>query len=162
MFISFRSLAAATFDYYDDHEQLSYDLDTEQSKAKYDTRILTQQLKSEVSEATDVQIDKTSANIYSNRAANADVNGGISGAAADSDNDDVVEATNAYTGNRDSSNADAAAADASSNGDDNFNNNNNKQHAEDDDEVQPHERAASCYTGGHKYTHGQKVLYAQD
>ncbi|XP_036332391.1 myb-like protein Q [Rhagoletis pomonella] len=41
---------AAPFEYFDDHDQLSYDLDTEQSKAKYDTRLLSEQmLKSEKS-----------------------------------------------------------------------------------------------------------------
>ncbi|XP_023158366.1 homeotic protein female sterile [Ceratitis capitata] len=41
---------AAPFEYFEDHDQLSYDLDTEQSKAKYDTRLLSEQmLKSEKS-----------------------------------------------------------------------------------------------------------------
>ncbi|XP_028900598.1 putative uncharacterized protein DDB_G0282129 [Zeugodacus cucurbitae] len=35
---------AAPFEYFEDHDQLSYDLDTEQSKAKYDTRLLSEQM----------------------------------------------------------------------------------------------------------------------
>ncbi|XP_067631725.1 uncharacterized protein [Eurosta solidaginis] len=41
---------ATSFEYFEDHDQLSYDLDTEQSEAKYDTRLLSEQmLKSEKS-----------------------------------------------------------------------------------------------------------------
>lgn len=35
---------ATPFEYFEDHDQLSYDLDTEQSKAKYDTRLLSEQM----------------------------------------------------------------------------------------------------------------------
>ncbi|XP_053965155.1 hybrid signal transduction histidine kinase L [Anastrepha ludens] len=73
---------AAPFEYFEDHDQLSYDLDTEQSKAKYDTRLLSEQmLKSEKSTER-----------YESADNHAGVSSGIGGSSAtNSELDDDIE-----------------------------------------------------------------------
>jgi len=104
-------LAALPFEYVDEHEDFNYDLDTAQSQAKYDARLLSQQMLS------DAELQRQ----------------GVSGG-----QDNALDA--------DSSRAQGIAAgsdlEAASSAQEN---------------LEPHSRAASCFTNGHKYTHGQKV-----
>ncbi|XP_037951150.1 putative mediator of RNA polymerase II transcription subunit 26 [Teleopsis dalmanni] len=92
----FSTAGTVSLDYVDDHDQLSYDLDTQQSKAKYDTRLLSEQMRKDqkVVKSSEEDMDK---HIGSNEELNQS------------------------------------------------------------DDMEPHERAASCHSGGRKYTHGQKV-----
>ncbi|XP_016941093.3 homeobox protein 13 [Drosophila suzukii] len=102
---------ALPFEYVDEHEDFNYDLDTAQSQAKYDARLLSQQMLS------DAELQRQ----------------GVSGG-----QDNALDA--------DSSRAQGIAAgsdlEAASSAQEN---------------LEPHSRAASCFTNGHKYTHGQKV-----
>jgi len=104
-------LAALPFEYVDEHEDFNYDLDTAQSQAKYDARLLSQQMLS------DAELQRQGASGGQDNALDAD-SSRAQGIAAGSDLE--------------------AASSAQEN-------------------LEPHSRAASCFTNGHKYTHGQKV-----
>ncbi|XP_030384728.1 probable serine/threonine-protein kinase tsuA isoform X2 [Scaptodrosophila lebanonensis] len=89
--------AALPFEYFDEHDDLNYDLDTVQSQAKYDAHLLSEQMLSdaELEQKPDTGIGTTGSN--------------------------------------------------------------KEQQQQEEDNMEPHSRAAACFTNGRKYTHGQKV-----
>ncbi|XP_022225643.2 homeotic protein female sterile [Drosophila obscura] len=89
---------ALPFEYLDEHDDFNYDLDTAQSQAKYDARLLSQQM---LSDAELLQ---------------------------------QAEGTGPHTVRPQGGLSDGSVED-----------------------LEPHSRAAACFTNGHKYTHGQKV-----
>ncbi|XP_033234070.1 myb-like protein Q [Drosophila pseudoobscura] len=97
---------ALPFEYLDEHDDFNYDLDTAQSQAKYDARLLSQQMLS------DTELRQQA---------------GATGLESESTLD--PHTLRAQGGRSDGS-------------------------VED---LEPHSRAAACFTNGHKYTHGQKV-----
>lgn len=105
---------ALPFEYLED--DLNYDLDEAQSQAKYDARLLSEQMLS------DAELQQR-----------ADTESGYSSSSSTSSN------PNSSSNNGAQSAAGAVGSSA----------------AEDD--LEPHSRAAACFTNGHKYTHGQKV-----
>lgn len=108
---------ALPFEYSEDHEdEFNYDLDEAQSQAKYDARLLSEQMLS------DAELQQR-----------ADTESGYSSSSSTSSN------PNSSSNNGAQSAAGAVGSSA----------------AEDD--LEPHSRAAACFTNGHKYTHGQKV-----
>lgn len=116
---------ALPFEYSEDHEdEFNYDLDEAQSQAKYDARLLSEQMLSdaELQQRADAESGYSSSSISSGLG-NANVNP-----------------------NSNSNNGAQLAAAAGAVG---------SSAAEDD--LEPHSRAAACFTNGHKYTHGQKV-----
>ncbi|XP_050743542.1 probable basic-leucine zipper transcription factor Q isoform X2 [Drosophila biarmipes] len=102
---------ALPFEYVDEHEDFNYDLDTAQSQAKYDARLLSQQMLS------DAELQRQ----------------GVSGAQDSALDGDSSRAQGIAAG------SDLEAASSAQ------------------ENLEPHSRAASCFTNGHKYTHGQKV-----
>ncbi|XP_020815452.1 homeotic protein female sterile [Drosophila serrata] len=98
---------ALPFEYVDEHDDFNYDLDTAQSQAKYDARLLSQQMLSDA----ELQRQDNGLEPGSPRAQ------GIGAASV------------------------ADGADGSPT----------------EEDLEPHSRAAACFTNGHKYTHGQKV-----
>ncbi|XP_030562866.1 alpha-protein kinase 1 [Drosophila novamexicana] len=115
---------ALPFEYLDEHvDDFNYDLDEAQSQAKYDARLLSEQMLS------DAELQQR-----------ADIESGIiSSSNTNNDNNN----NNNFNAN---SNTDSTAAAAGS-----------SSAAEAADDLEPHSRAAACFTNGHKYTHGQKV-----
>lgn len=108
---------ALPFEYLEDHEdEFNYDLDEAQSQAKYDARLLSEQMLS------DAELQQR-----------ADIEAGYSSTSS-----------TGFNPNSNSNNGAQAAAGAVG-----------SSAAEDD--LEPHSRAAACFTNGHKYTHGQKV-----
>lgn len=108
---------ALPFEYLEDHEdEFNYDLDEAQSQAKYDARLLSEQMLS------DAELQQR-----------ADTEAGYSSSSSSGSN------PNSNSNNGAQSAAGAVGSSA----------------AEDD--LEPHSRAAACFTNGHKYTHGQKV-----
>ncbi|KAH8267088.1 hypothetical protein KR018_002147 [Drosophila ironensis] len=106
-----RTGEALPFEYLDEHDDFNYDLDTAQSQAKYDARLLSQQMLSE-------------AELQRQRSQDMP--------------DDVLDPDSTRAqGMSSASGMDPAGL------------------AEED--LEPHSRAAACFTNGHKYTHGQKV-----
>lgn len=105
--------AALPFEYLDEHDDLNYDLDTAQSQAKYDARLLSQQMLS------DVELQRQR---------------------ADGEQDNALDSDSPRAqGMRAASAADGADGSPT------------------EEDLEPHSRAAACFTNGHKYTHGQKV-----
>ncbi|XP_058987005.1 homeobox protein 13 isoform X2 [Musca domestica] len=159
---------AVPYEYFDDHDQSFYDLDTEQIQAKYDTRLLSQQMlkTSDAEEHQSLESKKGSSpfSAVDGSTANEErMGGGGAGGAS------FVFAGKQHT---ESSLTDSdiltklKTNDASQNGNNNNNNSNNNKDTTRIDETTPAitekqeihlPRAASCYTNGQKYTHGQKV-----
>ncbi|XP_017003893.2 probable basic-leucine zipper transcription factor Q [Drosophila takahashii] len=102
---------ALPFEYVDEHEDFNYDLDTAQSQAKYDARLLSQQMLS------DAELQRQAGSGAQDNALDAD--------------SPRAQGIGAGSG-----------LDAGSSAQEN---------------LEPHSRAAACFTNGHKYTHGQKV-----
>ncbi|KAH8348851.1 hypothetical protein KR084_011856 [Drosophila pseudotakahashii] len=102
---------ALPFEYVDEHEDFNYDLDTAQSQAKYDARLLSQQMLS------DAELQRQAGSGGQDNALDAD-SPRAQGIGAGSDLDAGTSAQ---------------------------------------ENLEPHSRAAACFTNGHKYTHGQKV-----
>ncbi|KAH8394679.1 hypothetical protein KR222_001665, partial [Zaprionus bogoriensis] len=113
---------ALPFEYLEEHEDdFNYDLDEAQSQAKYDARLLSEQMLSdaELQQRADMEAgysSSSSANVNANSSPNSDSDNGGQSAAAAAVGSSAVE-----------------------------------------DDLEPHSRAAACFTNGHKYTHGQKV-----
>ncbi|XP_017093870.2 probable serine/threonine-protein kinase MARK-A [Drosophila bipectinata] len=103
---------ALPFEYLDEHDDFNYDLDTAQSQAKYDARLLSQQMLSE-------------AELQRQR--------------AEAGHDDGLD-----TGSTRAQGIPAASG-------------TDPAGSAEEEELEPHSRAAACFTNGHKYTHGQKV-----
>lgn len=99
------------FEYVDEHEDFNYDLDTAQSQAKYDARLLSQQMLS------DAELQRQGLSDGQDNALDGD-SAAAQGTGAGSHLDAVSSVH---------------------------------------DDLEPHSRAAACFTNGHKYTHGQKV-----
>lgn len=146
------------YEYFDDHDQSFYDLDTEQIQAKYDTRLLSQQmLKTEEQQQQQnlqnkkdsfstmgegLTADADSRNILNTKKHN-DATGSLYISTKLKSNDDghhhsLADEWLEETG------ATISATSATS-------------PAITEKEELHLPRAASCYTNGHKYTHGQKV-----
>ncbi|KAH8254043.1 hypothetical protein KR032_008138 [Drosophila birchii] len=104
---------ALPFEYVDEHDDFNYDLDTAQSQAKYDARLLSQQMLS------DAELQRQR---------------------ADGDQDNGLE-----PGSPRAQGIGAASVADGANG------------SPTEEDLEPHSRAAACFTNGHKYTHGQKV-----
>ncbi|XP_033154288.1 homeobox protein 13 [Drosophila mauritiana] len=102
---------ALPFEYVDEHEDFNYDLDTAQSQAKYDARLLSQQMLS------DAELQRQGLSDGQDNALDGD-SAAARGTGAGSHLDAVSSVQ---------------------------------------DDLEPHSRAAACFTNGHKYTHGQKV-----
>ncbi|KAH8372751.1 hypothetical protein KR009_004404 [Drosophila setifemur] len=97
---------ALPFEYIDEHD----DLDTAQSQAKYDARLLSQQMLSEAElQRQMTETEQDALDIDSVRVQGSGVASGLDRAGSM------------------------------------------------DEDLEPHSRAAACFTNGHKYTHGQKV-----
>ncbi|KAH8316370.1 hypothetical protein KR067_006129 [Drosophila pandora] len=103
---------ALPFEYLDEHDDFNYDLDTAQSQAKYDARLLSQQMLSE-------------AELQRQR--------------AEAGHDDGLDTDSTRAQGIPSASGTDPAGSA------------------EEEELEPHSRAAACFTNGHKYTHGQKV-----
>ncbi|XP_043662437.1 uncharacterized protein LOC122626304 [Drosophila teissieri] len=106
---------ALPFEYVDEHDDFNYDLDTAQSQAKYDARLLSQQMLS------DAELQRQ----------------GLSDAQYNAQHNALDGDSTAAQGTGAGSHLDAVSS------------------AQED--LEPHSRAAACFTNGHKYTHGQKV-----
>lgn len=104
--------AALPFEYLDEHDDFNYDLDTAQSQAKYDARLLSQQMLSE-------------AELQQQR--------------AEAGHDDGLDTDSTRAQGIPSASGTDPVGSA------------------EEEELEPHSRAAACFTNGHKYTHGQKV-----
>ncbi|KAH8285378.1 hypothetical protein KR054_008322 [Drosophila jambulina] len=104
---------ALPFEYVDEHDDFNYDLDTAQSQAKYDARLLSQQMLSD-------------AELQRQRAEGEQDNG-------------LEPGSTRAQGIGEASAADGADGSPT------------------EEDLEPHSRAAACFTNGHKYTHGQKV-----
>ncbi|XP_061386023.1 signal transducer and activator of transcription C, partial [Musca vetustissima] len=178
---------AVPYEYFDDHDQSFYDLDTEQIQAKYDTRLLSQQMlktsdaQNEQQQQQHQSLENQKGSMHLTEPDGYSTNeerkmieeehmGGAGGGAGAS----FVFNDNGKNGERGSvTDSDILTKlktnDASQNGKNNNNNNNNDADTKDTtriDETTPAitekpeihlPRAASCYTNGQKYTHGQKV-----
>ncbi|XP_017839612.1 myb-like protein Q isoform X1 [Drosophila busckii] len=107
---------ALPFEYSDEHDDFNYDLDTAQSQAKYDARLLSEQMLSD-------------AELLQQRAQNVD----------DADNNDDGDGSSSLHSKPTQAQLTITAS------------------GSDEDDLEPHSRAAACFTNGHKYTHGQKV-----
>ncbi|XP_037887422.1 myb-like protein W isoform X2 [Glossina fuscipes] len=189
--------AAVPYEYFDDHDSLLYDLDSEQIQAKYDTRLLSEQLlkterqhkhhhKKRFNIDADVMSDgdddsrmvefnqqhddaiidmNAKANVPQVNALKQLKSSTLAGKSStrqtsnmenDNTNDDDDNDDN------DDDDDDERLGDVADVGIDDKNNNDNDNDDDgndddDNDDLEPHERAASCYTGGERYTHGQKV-----
>ncbi|XP_073844825.1 uncharacterized protein [Musca autumnalis] len=154
---------AVPYEYFDDHDQSFYDLDTEQIQAKYDTRLLSQQML----KSSDTQEQQQQQQSLENKKGSSHLSEMNSFATneekmSEEHMGDVsfgkhseVTVTNSDILTKLKTN------DASQNG-----NSNHKDTTTRIDETTPAvterqeihlPRAASCYTNGQKYTHGQKV-----
>ncbi|KAH8236986.1 hypothetical protein KR038_001981 [Drosophila bunnanda] len=104
---------ALPFEYVDEHDDFNYDLDTAQSQAKYDARLLSEQMLS------DAELQRQR---------------------ADGEQDNGLEPGSPRAQGIGTASV-AGGADGSPT----------------EEDLEPHSRAAACFTNGHKYTHGQKV-----
>ncbi|KAH8304270.1 hypothetical protein KR059_005303 [Drosophila kikkawai] len=105
---------ALPFEYIDEHDDFTYDLDTAQSQAKYDARLLSQQMLSE-------------AELQRQRADEEEQGNGLESGSPRAQGIGVASAADGADG------------------------------SPTEEDLEPHSRAAACFTNGHKYTHGQKV-----
>lgn len=123
-------LLALPFEYSEDHEdEFNYDLDEAQSQAKYDARLLSEQMLS------DAELQQR-----------ADTESGYSSSGSSSSSSSFASNANSNSNSNNGAQLAAAAGAVGS-----------SAASEDEDDLEPHSRAAACFTNGHKYTHGQKV-----
>ncbi|XP_075168584.1 uncharacterized protein LOC142240750 [Haematobia irritans] len=176
-------VAAVPYEYFDDHDQSFYDLDTEQIQAKYDTRLLSQHILKEpeipIGEQHTLDSKKgsqrESTTISGYGATDVGMNEQLALDASFVLDNNGDNNNNSSSGNKNNNNGNmkrnqAAEEDGSSDilsklKTNDASTNTNKAWMVDD-ETTPAitekpgihlPRAASCYTNGQKYTHGQKV-----
>ncbi|XP_059224815.1 uncharacterized protein LOC106092652 [Stomoxys calcitrans] len=168
-------VAAVPYEYFDDHDQSFYDLDTEQIQAKYDTRLLSQHMLKPPEPQHDEQHTLESKKGSQRDGTFVDGGGVGDGGVTDGEHKERVHGAASIvldTINKRNEGTDGSTDilsklktnDASTNS---YTNKGNKDNAAAWlDETTPAitekpeihlPRAASCYTNGQKYTHGQKV-----